>query len=331
MDDKVKAVLAAYHARMHDEEKARHKPTATGAGDWRDKALLAVGPDTGRLINTLARSLAAPTILELGTSYGYSGIWLAEAARATGGRLITMELADFKSNRAREMATQAGLAGHVDFKVGDAVQMISDLPMGVDFVLVDLWKDLYEPCLEAFYPKLNPGAKLPAEAITPIYRADSSGTTYNLTDYLSRISPEWKSKVGTGTSVDFPVGTGGKGSSGVSAALSRAEGGITYVDTAYSLQNGFAYAMLRNRAGNFTLPTTSAVAAAANAVSSIPADNAISIVDPPASAAAAYPLSTFTYAIVPEDSAKAACLADIATVRRHVGKNVEVKPVSTLD
>ena len=163
MDDKVKAVLAAYHARMHDEEKARHKPTATGAGDWRDKALLAVGPDTGRLINTLARSLAAPTILELGTSYGYSGIWLAEAARATGGRLITMELADFKSNRAREMATQAGLADHVDFKVGDAVQMISDLPMGVDFVLVDLWKDLYEPCLEAFYPKLNPGAIIVAD------------------------------------------------------------------------------------------------------------------------------------------------------------------------
>ena len=163
MDDRVKAVLAAYHARMRDDEKARHKPTAAGAGDWRDKALLAVGPDTGRLINTLARSLAAPTILELGTSYGYSGIWLAEAARATGGRLITMELADYKSHRAREMATQAGLASHVDFKVGDAVQMISDLPMGIDFVLVDLWKDLYEPCLEAFYPKLNPGAIIVAD------------------------------------------------------------------------------------------------------------------------------------------------------------------------
>jgi phosphate transport system substrate-binding protein len=178
------------------------------------------------------------------------------------------------------------------------LKLTGELLAGIFLGKVKSWSD---PAIA----KLNPGAKLPAEAITPIYRADSSGTTYNLTDYLSRISPEWKSKVGTGTSVDFPVGTGGKGSSGVSAALSRAEGGITYVDTAYSLQNGFAYAMLRNRAGTFTLPTTSAVAAAADAVSSIPADNAISIVDPPASAAAAYPLSTFTYAIVPEHSAKA--------------------------
>jgi len=163
MDDKVKAVLAAYHARMRDDEKARQRPNAARAGDWRDKALLAVGPDTGQLINTLARSLDAPTILELGTSYGYSGIWLAEAARATGGRLITMELADFKSNHARELAIMAGLAGHIDFKVGDALQMIAELPTGIDFVLVDLWKDLYVPCLEAFYPKLNPGAIIVAD------------------------------------------------------------------------------------------------------------------------------------------------------------------------
>jgi predicted O-methyltransferase YrrM len=163
MDDKVKAVLDAYHARMREEEKVMRSPPATGGGDWRDKVLLAVGPDTGRLINILARSLKAPTILELGTSYGYSGIWLAEAVRATGGRLITMELSDVKSAYAREMATKAGLADHVDFKVGDAVQMIAELPAGIDFVLVDLWKDLYVPCLDAFYPKLNPGAIIVAD------------------------------------------------------------------------------------------------------------------------------------------------------------------------
>ena len=163
MDDKVMAVLESYHARMRDEEKTMRAPPATGDGDWRDKVLLAVGPDTGRLINILARSLDAPTILELGTSYGYSGIWLAEAARAAGGRLITMELQDYKSSRARDMARQAGLGDHVDFRVGDAVQMISELPAGIDFVLVDLWKDLYVPCLKAFYPKLNPGAIIVAD------------------------------------------------------------------------------------------------------------------------------------------------------------------------
>jgi predicted O-methyltransferase YrrM len=74
-----------------------------------------------------------------------------------------MELSDVKSAHAREMATKAGLADHVDFKVGDAVQMISELPAGIDFVLVDLWKDLYVPCLDAFYPKLNPGAIIVAD------------------------------------------------------------------------------------------------------------------------------------------------------------------------
>ena len=153
--------------------------------------------------------------------------------------------------------------------------------------------------------RLNPGAKLPNTKVTPIYRTDSSGTTYNLTDYLAKLSPEWKNKVGTGTSVAFPAGAGAKGSSGVAAALSRAKGGITYIDAAYSIENGFAYAALQNQAGKFVLPERAAVAAAAATVTSIPPDNAISIVDPPASAPVAYPLATFTYAIVPQRSGKA--------------------------
>ena len=162
MDDKSTAVLELYHQRMRDEGE-RMRSGRMGGGDWRDKVLLAVGPDSGQLINILARSLKAPNILELGTSYGYSGIWLADAARATGGRLTTMELQDYKSAHAKEMAARAGLDSFVDFKVGDAVKMIGELPHGIDFVLVDLWKDLYVPCLEAFYPKLNPGAIIVAD------------------------------------------------------------------------------------------------------------------------------------------------------------------------
>src|SRR5580693_10131132 len=114
MDEKVTAVLAEYHVRMADEHK-RMREGSFGPGDWRDKVLLAVGPQTGQLINILAKSLKNPRILELGTSYGYSGIWLAEAARASGGRLVTMELSESKSAYAREMSTKAGLAGFVDF------------------------------------------------------------------------------------------------------------------------------------------------------------------------------------------------------------------------
>src|SRR5215469_6047968 len=96
MDEKVSAVLAEYHQRMR-EEGQKMRSGGFGPGDWRDKVLLAVGPETGQLINILAKSLKAPTMLELGTSYGYSGIWLAEAARASGGRVVTMELSEKKS------------------------------------------------------------------------------------------------------------------------------------------------------------------------------------------------------------------------------------------
>src|SRR5688500_13714830 len=151
MDQQIEAVLAAYHRRIEEERDLPGQDSGA-------TPMYAVGPATGRFINLLAASLPSPTILELGTSFGYSGIWLAEAARATGGRLLTMEMHADKSEYAREMMAKAGLAAHVEFLVGDAVAMIDALPSGIDFVLLDLWKDLYVPALEGFLPKLNPGA-----------------------------------------------------------------------------------------------------------------------------------------------------------------------------
>ncbi|TBU88482.1 O-methyltransferase [Phytopseudomonas dryadis] len=163
MDAKINQVLELYHARMREERGAPRVEPPGGRDGGQDQRMRAIGPETGQLLNILARSLQAPTILELGTSFGYSGIWLAEAARASGGRLVTMELHGYKSAHAQEMSTRAGLASCVDFKVGDAVQMIGELPGRLDFVFVDLWKDLYVPCLEAFYPRLNPGAIIVAD------------------------------------------------------------------------------------------------------------------------------------------------------------------------
>lgn len=159
MDHAIQTVLDLYHARIAEE---RQRPFGA---EERDQRLLAVGPETGQLLDILARAYAAPTILEIGTSYGYSAIWLGHAARETGGRLITLELQDYKSAYAREMAGKAGLADHIDFRVGDALGLIADLPHGIDFVLLDLWKDLYLPSLEAFFPKLNPGAIIVADNI----------------------------------------------------------------------------------------------------------------------------------------------------------------------
>jgi predicted O-methyltransferase YrrM len=163
MDAKIRTVLDTYEEMIAKERASPRIEPPGGRDGGQDRRMRAVGPETGQFLNILAKSLDAPVILELGTSFGYSGIWLAEAARAAGGRLITMEMHGYKSAFAQEMAEKAGLSAHIDFRIGDAVEMIGTLKTGVDFVLVDLWKDLYLPCLEAFYPRLNPGAIIVAD------------------------------------------------------------------------------------------------------------------------------------------------------------------------
>lgn len=162
MNAKIQNVLEHYHQRIEQERQIARE--ARGE-DWRQQALLAVGPETGQLINILAGSLKAPVILEIGTSFGYSGIWLAEAAQRTGGRVISLELHEHKSLYAQEQAKEAGLSGWIEHRIGDALQLIDELEVGVDFVLLDLWKDLYVPSLERFLPKLNPGAIIVADNI----------------------------------------------------------------------------------------------------------------------------------------------------------------------
>jgi phosphate transport system substrate-binding protein len=182
--------------------------------------------------------------------------------------------------------------------------------------------------------KLNPGVRLPSTPIVPLHRSDSSGTTFSFTDYLSHVSAAWRTRVGTSTAVDFPIGTAGKGSAGIAGILSRSEGAIGYVDTAYSIQNGFSYAAVQNRAGNFVLPTTENVAAAARVVTSVPPNNAFSIVDPPASGTNAYPISTFTYAIARRKSSKATLLRRFLTYAigpgQTAGAALEFAPVPAL-
>jgi phosphate transport system substrate-binding protein len=156
---------------------------------------------------------------------------------------------------------------------------------------------------------LNKGKSIPGTAITVIHRSDGSGTTYNITDYFNHVSPEWKSKVGKGTAVNWPTGVGARGSAGVSAALSQTNGGITYVDVAFSLANHFKFAAIKNRAGVFALPGLKGIKAAAATINRVAPDNGgISIVDPAKREKLAYPICTFTYIIIPKETAKAADL-----------------------
>ncbi|MFL5962499.1 MAG: phosphate ABC transporter substrate-binding protein PstS [Gaiellaceae bacterium] len=161
------------------------------------------------------------------------------------------------------------------------------------------WND---PAIKA----LNKGASLPDLKITPIYRSDGSGTTYNFTDYLSSVSGEWKSKVGNSTSVQFPAGLGARGSSGVAGLVTRTAGGITYVDVAFALKNHIRFAAVKNRAGKFLYPSLRRITAAAEAFPKVPANNELHIVDPPKSAAFAYPISTYSWVIVPQQTSHAA-------------------------
>jgi phosphate transport system substrate-binding protein len=157
--------------------------------------------------------------------------------------------------------------------------------------------------------KLNPGASLPDTHITPVYRSDGSGTSFAFTDWLTKVSPDWANNVGTSTQPPFPTGTGAEHSSGVVAAVQATDGAVTYVDLAYVQANDLQYALLQNAAGNYPEPGTKSVIEAAKVGTSNP-DGSISLVNPPASAADAYPDATFTYVIVPQDSSKASTLKD---------------------
>jgi len=152
-DAKVQAVYAHYAARA-EADGARMAGLGAAGFARRDEFLLPVGEEVGRLLHTLILAHRPRRILELGTSYGYSTLFLADAARAVGGTVITMELADYKQAYAAERLEAAGLADCVEMRCGDAVAMIEADSGPFDFVLLDIWKELYLPCFEALYPKL---------------------------------------------------------------------------------------------------------------------------------------------------------------------------------
>jgi phosphate transport system substrate-binding protein len=161
--------------------------------------------------------------------------------------------------------------------------------------------------------KLNPGVNLPDTNITPVFRSDGSGTSYNFTDYLAAVSPGAKSKLGVTTQPPFDVGIGARGSSGVAGVVSRTEGAVGYADTAFALKNNLKFMAMQNNSGKFTLPGLQGVKAAAATVGKVPANNELHIVNPPKKDRRAYPIATFTYAIVPLQTAKAAMLKRFLT------------------
>ncbi len=161
----------------------------------------------------------------------------------------------------------------------------------------------------------NPGIKLPAEDIVVVHRSDGSGTTYIWTDYLSKVSPEWQSKVGKNTSVNWPVGLGGKGNEGVAGLIKQTPNSLGYIELIYAVQNSISYGTVKNAAGEFVKASLAGVsAAAAGAAKSMPEDFRVSITNPPGKEA--YPISSFTWLLIPaqiQDPAKKTAIKDFLT------------------
>jgi phosphate transport system substrate-binding protein len=219
-------------------------------------------------------------------------------------------------------------------------------------VLADIYLGKIKNWSDPAIKNLNPGVTLPDKTITPIFRSDASGTSYNFSEYLSAVDSEWKSKIGVGTQPAFPAGVGGAKSSGVSALLTKTNGGICYVDVAYALKSGFGIFAIENRTGKFELPGLRQITATAGLITTAKADSnglVLSVVDPPKPSlpkfkpittksqsqrakilkyranvlakartknkklAIAYPICTFTYVIVPKQASQADALKTFFT------------------
>lgn len=250
-----------------------------------------------------------------------------------GIRQITARTVDFGGSDApmkdEDLKAAPGRILHIPTVLG-AVVVTYNLPgvraelrltpealAGIFLGQIKWWND---PAIAA----TNAGVSLPAKEITVVHRSDGSGTTFVLTDYLSKVSTEWKQKVGTGASVDWPAGVGAKGNEGVTGQVRQTEYALGYVELIYAEQNRLPVAAVKNAAGEFVRPSLDSItAAAAGAAAQMPDDLRVSITNAPGREA--YPVSSFTYLLVYQeqaDEAKGRALVDFLWWATHDGQKM---------
>jgi phosphate transport system substrate-binding protein len=177
--------------------------------------------------------------------------------------------------------------------ISGEIKFTPDALAGIFLGKVQKWND---PAIT----QANPGVKFPDDSIIVVHRSDGSGTTYIFTDYLSKVSKEWESSVGKGASPKWPVGLGGKGNEGVAGQVRQLQGSIGYVELIYAIENKITYGSVRNAAGNFVKASLDGVTEAAASAPKMPADFRVSITNAPGKNA--YPISSFTWLLIPEQS-----------------------------
>lgn len=270
-------------------------------------------PSGSGTLNGAGSTLAAPVYQTWGSKLSGQGVTLNFAAVGSGAGVQqwTAGTADFAASdpalKDPEVAAAAskGKPVHIPTILGAItisynLQGVSKLKLdgktAADIFLgkVKTWND---PEIKA----LNAGVTLPSTPITVVHRSDSSGTTKGFTSFLAAYSPQWKSSVGADKSVKWPTGTGAQGNPGVASAIKQQQGSIGYVEQAYALKNGFTFASIKNKAGQFVDPTLASTSAA-GAGAKVPSDLRYTAIN--ASGAASYPIASETFVIVHQDLCK---------------------------
>ena len=275
---------------------------------------MALGVAQAQKVTGAGATFPAPIYSKWFTQYSaaHPGVEINYQAIGSGGGIqqVTNGTVDFGASdmpmKDDQLAAAKVKVIHIPTVLGAVVPIfnvpgVSDLRLSPD-VLADIFLAKITTWNDPRIAKDNPGVNLPGDKITVVHRSDGSGTSFIFTDYLSKVSPEWKLGPGSGTAVYWPTGVGGKGNEGVAAQVRQLSGAIGYVELIYALQNNIDFAAVRNKAGNWVKGSIDGVTAAA-ATAKIPADYRVSITDAPGPNA--YPISSFTYLLIPAHPADA--------------------------
>jgi phosphate transport system substrate-binding protein len=271
-------------------------------------------------------------------SAAHPGVEINYQSIGSGGgiRQVTAGLVDFGATDGpatdEQLAASKTKLIHIPTVLGADVPAfnvpgVSDLKFSGD-VLADIFLGKISMWNDARIAKDNPGVNLPDQKIIVVHRSDGSGTSYIWTDYLSKVSKEWANGPGKGTSVAWPVGVGGKGNEGVAGLIRQLPGALGYIELIYALQNHISYGEVKNPAGNFIRASIEGVTEAAASIKQMPDDYRVSITNAPG--ANAYPISSFTWMLVPlksPDPAKGKILKDLLSWIVNYGEN-EVSALS---
>jgi phosphate transport system substrate-binding protein len=252
----------------------------------------------------------------------HPGVEINYQSIGSGGgiRQVSAGLVDFGASDAvmtdEQLAASKSKLIHIPTVIGAVVPVfnvpgVNDVKFSAD-VLADIYLGKIDNWNNARIAKDNPELKLPDQKIIVVHRSDGSGTTYIFTDYLSKVSKDWTNGPGKGASPSWPVGVGGKGNEGVAGLVRQLPGALGYVELIYALQNKITYGEVKNAAGNWEKATIEGVTEAAASVKTMPADYRVSITNAPG--ANAYPISSFTWLLIPlksPDPAKGKVIKDM--------------------